>query len=253
MANIIIIEENNSNFQCNICCDEFDISEKCVLDCNDEHYFCKKCINDWYNETCKKGFTTELYSCPICKKYGGYNVLKKSKDKPTYESFMKTMNERCITHCLCRNDNINNPYTEAKFCRINLSLMNNYYYGGTVTFADNTKIGLCKDHYKEFEEGKTLYHFFHQNIFKEDDSTLLEKEDNKKSFDWEKNEVMSINHSKKCVAKTKLGHRCTKKYHIYYVNKITKESLFLCPIHEKKLINDNTIKKFQLATYPINQ
>lgn len=243
-------EENNlntsetldsSSFICNICCDEFDEEKKCVLDCNETHYFCRKCINDWYNETCKKGFTNELYSCPICKKYGGYNVLKKSKDVDTFNSFMKTMNERCMTHCLCRNDDINNPYTEAKFCRINLSIMNKYYYGGTVTFADNTKIGLCKDHYKNFNEGEKLYHFFHQTIFKEED----EEEYNKViPFKWEKKEVMTMNHSKKCVAKTKLGHRCTRKYNILYVHKDTKESLFLCPIHEKKLMNDNTIEKF---------
>lgn len=240
---------DESSFICNICCEQFNEEEKCVLDCNPSHYFCRKCINDWYNETCKKGFTNELYSCPICKKYGGYNVLKKSKDEERYELFIKSMNERCITHCLCRNDDINNPYTEANFCRINLILMNRFYYGGTVTFADNTKIGLCKDHYKKFEDGETLYHFFHQNIFKEEDHEDSQDSQEKpsiKSFDWEKKELMTINHSKKCVAKTKLGHRCTRKYYTLYLHKETKEPLYLCPTHEKKLINDNNIKKFQL-------
>lgn len=250
-------EENNSKFECKICCDEFDENEneKCVLDCNKSHHFCKGCIVDWYKETSKKGFSNELYSCPICKKYGGYKMLENIKNKNTYINFVQTMNERCMTHCLCRTDDLNNPYTEAKFCRINLELNKKYYYGGTVTFADNTKISLCKDHYKKFDEGQTLYHFFHQTIFKEEDSDSQEKgiiENSVKSFDWEKRELMTINQSKKCVAKTNLGHRCTRKYHVFYINKKTKEPLFLCSTHEKKLLNNNTIEKFQYVNYTTN-
>ncbi len=243
-------EENNFTFfECKICCEQFNENEKCVLDCNPNHYFCKTCLVDWYNQTSLKGYTNELYSCPICKQYGGYNVLKKCLHTMKYEEFMKSMNEKCLTHCLCRNDDINNPYTEATFCRINLTLNKNYYYGGSVTFADNSKIGLCKEHYKKFDAGETLYHFFHQKIFKEESEDDNSSSSIVKSFDWEKKELMVVNQSKKCVAKTKLGHRCTRKYHIYYINKITKERVFLCSTHEKKLINDNNIEKFQYINY----
>ncbi len=33
-------------FTCNICCDEFDDTLKCILDCNFDHYFCKDCITN---------------------------------------------------------------------------------------------------------------------------------------------------------------------------------------------------------------
>ncbi len=255
MTNVVndSLTSDISTFICNICCDTFNEEEKCILDCNPEHYFCKTCINDWYKESARKGFTNELYSCPICKKFGGYNVLKKSSSNNVYESFIKNINERCATHCLCRTDDLHNPYTESKFCRINLTLNKNYYYGGTVTFADNSKISLCKDHYKKFENGETLYHFFHQTIFKEEDDPEDSQEKSSiKSFDWEKRELMTVNNSKRCVAKTKLGHRCTRKYNTLYLHKVTKQPLFLCPTHEKKLINDNNIEKFQYVDYTTN-
>jgi hypothetical protein len=226
-------------FQCNICCEDFDESEKCVLECNNQHYFCKNCINDWYKETITKGFTNELYSCPICKNYGGYKVLKVSKDAYSYNRFIQSMNERCKTHCLCRNDDINAPYSEAKFCRINLTIMNKFYYGGTVSFSDNTEIGMCKDHYKEFDSGKQLYHFFHGLIFKEED-----KEENVKTFDWIRKELMTVNKYKKCDAKTKLGHHCTRKYICYYKHKNNGKSLFVCSTHEKQLLNNNDLETY---------
>ncbi len=234
-------------FSCNICCEDFDESEKCVLDCNDQHYFCKTCINDWYNQTIIKGFSNELYSCPICKNYGGYRVFKILKTENSYNNFLKTMNERCKTHCLCRNDDINDPYSEAKFCRINLTIMNNYYYGGTVTFSDNTQIGMCKDHYKEFDDGKQLYHFFHGLIFKEEDEEDKEDKDSKnnvKTFDWIRKELMTVNKYKKCDAKTKLGHRCTRKYICYYKHTNNGKSLFVCSTHEKQLLNNNDLETY---------
>ncbi len=233
-------------FQCNICCEDFDESEKCTLDCNDSHYFCKNCIDDWYKQTSLKGFTNELYSCPICKKYGGYKVLQKVKNKNDYNKFIQTMNERCKTHCLCRNDDINAPYTEAKFCRINLTIMNQFYYGGTVTFGDNTQIEMCKDHYQQFDNGKQLYHFFHGLIFKEEDKEEEKEksETNVKVFDWTRKELMTPNSSIKCDAKTKLGHRCTKKRICYYKHNINSKTIFVCSIHEKQLLNNNEIEKY---------
>jgi hypothetical protein len=239
----ILKNVENITFQCNICCDNFDASEKCILDCNDQHYFCKNCINDWYKETCTKGFTNELYSCPICKKYGGYKVLQKSKDKYTYDKFIENMNERCKTHCLCRNDDINSPYTEAKFCRINLTIMNQFYYGGTVTFGDNTQIGMCKDHYQQFDSGEQLYHFFHGLIFKDEDEEE-DKEENITTFDWIRKELMTINKYKKCDAQTKLGHRCTRKYICYYKHKNNGKSLFVCSTHEKQLLKNNDLDTY---------
>jgi hypothetical protein len=230
-------------FQCNICCEDFDESEKCILECNNQHYFCKSCINDWYIQTSTNGFTNELYSCPICKKYGGYKVFKISKDEDGYNKFIQTMNERCKTHCLCRNDDINAPYSEANFCRINLTIMNQFYYGGTVTFGDNTQIGMCKDHYQQFDSGEQLYHFFHGLIFKEEDKNE-DKEENIKTFDWIRKELMTVNKYKKCDAKTKLGHRCTRKYICYYKHKNNGKSLFVCSTHEKQLLKNNDLETY---------
>jgi len=65
-------------------------------------------------------------------------------------------------------------------------------------------------------------------------------------LNWIRKELMTHNLSKKCCAKTKLGHRCTHKYTHYYVHTENKESaLFLCNIHEKKLLKDGHIMKCQ--------
>ncbi len=230
--------EENNTFECKICCEDFDESEKCILDCNETHYFCKACINDWYLETCKKGFTNELYSCPICRKYGGYNVAKKIYDEKKYEIFFKSISELCKSYCLCRIDNFNNSYTEAKFCRIDLRSNNKKNLGGTVSFSDNTEVGMCKDHYKDAEDGKTLYHFFHEYIYTEEDNKEV------KRFDWIRKELMTVNKYKKCDAKTKLGHRCTRKYICYYKHKNNGKSLFVCSTHEKQLLNNNDLKTY---------
>lgn len=240
--NNVVEKVESVTFQCNICCEDFDESEKCTLDCNDSHYFCKSCIKDWYNQTSIKGFTNELYSCPICKKYGGYKVFKKFKSEVSYNLFIQTMNERCKIHCLCRTDNINAPYSQATFCRLNLTHMNHFYYGGTVSFDDATEIRMCKDHYQQFNNGEQLYHFFHGLIFKEEEKE--KSETNVKIFNWTRKELMTPNSSIKCDAKTKLGHRCTKKRICYYKNNNNNQTVFVCSIHEKKLLNNNEIQKY---------
>ncbi len=65
-------------------------------------------------------------------------------------------------------------------------------------------------------------------------------------FNWERREIMSAKVSRTCCAKTTLGHRCTHKYSMYYRHKNTGETLFLCIIHEKKLLKDHFIEKFVL-------
>jgi hypothetical protein len=64
------------------------------------------------------------------------------------------------------------------------------------------------------------------------------------SFDWKRKEIMSSRVYRNCCAKTTLGHQCTHRYSMYYIHKDTYETLFLCPIHEKKLLKDNFIEKF---------
>ncbi len=70
------------------------------------------------------------------------------------------------------------------------------------------------------------------------------EENQELSFDWERREIMSSKVSRTCCAKTTLGHRCTHKYSMYYRHKNTCETLFLCIIHEKKLLKDHFIEKF---------
>jgi hypothetical protein len=233
------------SYQCNICMEDLDEETKCVLDCHPNHIFCKTCIQEWYYITMKKNtfLSIDIFACPICKNFGGFHVLKKCCSIEKYHLFLNSINQRCMTHCLCRIDDVRNPYSTAQFCKKDLSI----HHGGTVTFEEDGTIALCNTHYQQFDRKERLYHFFHGIIFQEksdDDSNNDSK--NESSFHWERKEIMSINKSKKCCAKTHLGHRCTRKYSMYYVNKNSGETLFLCTTHEKKLLKDNFIEKLSI-------
>ncbi len=71
-----------------------------------------------------------------------------------------------------------------------------------------------------------------------------EKEEKSKSHDWERKEIMTVNSSIKCDAKTKIGNRCTKKRICYYKHINNGKSLFICSIHEKQLLNNNNLETY---------
>lgn len=141
------------------------------------------------------------------------------------------MNWKCLNTCYCRENDIKLPYSEAIFCR--RPLWKKFELGGIVSFEDNTKIGICKYHYKKFEDSEDLYHFYHGIIFDENRDKIL---------NWEKTILRSDNRSIKCYAKTKLGIQCKKNCNSCYIHKDTKEKLFLCTIHQNKLVNDDNIE-----------
>ncbi len=60
-------------------------------------------------------------------------------------------------------------------------------------------------------------------------------------FDWKRREIMSANHSRRCVAITKYYIRCTHRAMMYYVHQKTFNTLFLCNIHEKVLLRNHTV------------
>ncbi len=225
-------------FRCNICFEDIeDDTKKCVLDCHDGHIFCKTCIIDWFKTTIHNVNNTQrlcdLFSCPLCKNYAGYDCIKRISSK---NKFIATFTEKSLETCLCREDSINNPFGEAKFCTENLTENNARNSGGIVTFDDGSQIGMCKTHYAKFRGGEELYHLFHGFFY-------LEKSEEEKKWVRRmysesdvktKLKTIAFNPQRKCTAKTKLGHRCTRKYTCFYENiEDDKQILFFCNQHEK--------------------
>jgi hypothetical protein len=114
--------DNNEKYICNICADDIDCNSELIqLKCNPNHYFCYKCIYDWYLKCDKYTGYGNQYperTCPICKKNGGYLPLNSN-----YET-IDTIHD--VPKC-CFYSHIKCPYVvkENNLCLKHLKYTNN--------------------------------------------------------------------------------------------------------------------------------
>ncbi len=155
------------SFECMICLESH--TEKYVLECNPNHIFCRKCMIEWYKTTLleciQNGFSHRLFSCPMCRQFGGFRVLEKAGTKEKYRELLSNIGEKIIPTCVCRIDSLDNPYTSSKYCKKDVDVNSG---GRVITICENMSYGLCKTHCEMYDSGTRLYHFFYGFIQKED-------------------------------------------------------------------------------------
>jgi hypothetical protein len=174
------VEDEDKN-KCHICMETFeDPGEVLPLLCSDNHRFCKKCIYEWYCVGIRQNHyvpNDKVYACPICRQYGGFRVLK--------DMFPEIYHLNCINYqefsmfkCFCRHNEAS--YGDSYYC---LHLLDadkaspTDKLGAIIEFPDGDnddggktseikKIGLCKNHYQKYLDGKEIYHYFKQRVVK---------------------------------------------------------------------------------------
>ena len=166
---------------CNVCMEEFAPNEIFSLQCSKLHRFCKKCITEWW-KVCIKDVVylpnDKIYSCPVCRQYGGFTVLKDvCDDVSEYHKSCVTYQSHAMMKCLCRHNEA--PYGESKYC-LNLleaeSPTPNEKLGAIIQFDDAIKhtesspeirkIAICRSHYAQYMDGKEIYHYFKRGVVK---------------------------------------------------------------------------------------
>lgn len=173
---------------CNVCMEEFAPGEIFSLQCSKLHRFCKKCITEWWN-VCVKNHSyipnDKIYSCPVCRQYGGFTVLKDVCDNiADYHNSCAMYQKYALLKCMCRHNEA--PYGESKYC-LNLleaeSSTPTEKLGAIIQFDDATKheesspeirqIGLCRSHCQQYMEGKEIYHYFKRGVVKSEKHKVI--------------------------------------------------------------------------------
>ncbi len=172
--------------ECKVCLEKFKGDELFSLKCSKMHTFCKECIVKWYNTGVHTHCAIpndKIYSCPICRQYGGFDVIGKICPS-SYEAIQEKMKIYSSEYCLCKTNDA--PYGNSMYCcKLSLSEMiriaaekpknDPKVKGAMITFPSSSssesgginQVLLCQHHYNKYKDGEEIYHYIKQSFVKD--------------------------------------------------------------------------------------